>query len=211
MSQPAFARPVAIGLIGCALILAVLAWRSQQKQESQGKHHPAVGKAYLPHQFLPLTAKKPVQKADLEGKVVLINFWGYWCPPCRTEFPHLMDLEKSLQGNSDFRFVSVACSNDPSSDEGELRDRTAAFLSERRAELLTYSDLAAAEQLRIAEITGKDPVYPTTLIVGRDGTIRGLWPGYHNGDELSMRAVIDEALLSPRAHAGVISEQPQTE
>ncbi|MCE9528258.1 MAG: TlpA family protein disulfide reductase [Planctomycetales bacterium] len=193
MSQPTFARPIAILLIGCALILAVLAWRRQQKQESPGKHHSAVGKVYLPHQFLPLTAKKPVQEADLKGKVVLVNFWGYWCPPCRTEFPHLMDLEKSLQGNPDFRFVSVACNNEPSSDEDELRDRTAAFLAERRAELLTYFDADATEQLRIAEITGGDPVYPTTLIIGRDGTIRGLWPGYHNGDELSMRAVIDEA------------------
>lgn len=194
MSQPSIARPFAIALIGCALILAVLVWRRQQKQESPGRHHPAFGKAYLPRQFLPLTAKTPVQEADLKGKVVLVNFWGYWCPPCRTEFPHLMDLKKSLQGNPDFRFISVACSNDPSSDEGELRDRTAAFLAERRAELLTYFDPDATEQLRIAEITGKDPVYPLTVIIGRDGTIRGLWPGYHNGDELDMRVVIDRAL-----------------
>ena len=194
MSQPSFARPAAILLIGCALILAVLAWRRQQKQERPGKHHPAVGKAYLPHQFLPLTAKKPVQEADLKGKVVLVNFWGYWCPPCRTEFPHLVDLEKSLRDNPEFRFVSVACSSGPSSDEDELRDRTAAFLTERRADLLTYSDPQAAEQLRIAEITGENPVYPTTLIIGRDGTIRGLWPGYLHGYELEMRAVIDEAL-----------------
>ena len=197
-------RLFVIALVGGALILAVIAFRQQQKRlGGAGKQHPAVGKAYLPHQFSPLTAKTPVQEAELKGKVVLVNFWGYWCPPCRTEFPHLMDLEKSLQGNPDFRFISVACSNESSSDEDELRDRTTAFLTEQRAELLTYFDPEAAEQSRIAEITGENSVYPTTLIIGRDGTIRGLWPGYIAGYELQMRAVIDEALLSPRAHAGI--------
>ena len=122
-AQPAFISAVS-HVVGGALILAVIAWRRQQQRTGgAGKQHPAVGKAYLPHQFLPLTAQQPVQEADLKGKVVLVNFWGYWCPPCRTEFPHLLDLEKSLQGNPDFRFVSVACSSGPSSDEVELRDR----------------------------------------------------------------------------------------
>ena len=194
VSQSSTSRIAVIVLIGGALILAVMAFRQQQRAEGAGKRHPAVGKAYLPHQFPPLTATKPVQEADLKGKVVLVNFWGYWCPPCKMEFPHLVDLEKSLQGNPEFRFVSVACSNNPDSDEDELRDRTAAFLTERRADLPTYADPQAAEQLRIAEITGEDPVYPTTLIIGRDGTIRGLWPSYLHGYELEMRAVIDEAL-----------------
>lgn len=193
-SQSSTSRIALIVLIGGALILAVMAFRQQQRAGGAGKRHPAVGKAYLPHQFPPLTAKKPVQEADLKGKVVLVNFWGYWCPPCKTEFPHLVDLEKSLQGNPEFRFVSVACSSNPDSDEDELRDRTAAFLTERRADLPTYVDPQAAEQLRIAEITGENPVYPTTLIIGRDGTIRGLWPGYLHGYELEMRAVIDDAL-----------------
>jgi thiol-disulfide isomerase/thioredoxin len=194
--QSSSARLLVIVLIGGALILAVMAFRQQQRAGGAGKRHPAVGKAYLPHQFPPLTAKKPVQEADLKGKVVLVNFWGYWCPPCRTEFPHLVDLEKSLRDNPDFRFISVACSGDPSSDEDgpELRDRTSAFLTERQADLPTYIDPQATEQRRIAEISGESPVYPTTLVIGRDGTIRGIWPGYIAGYELQMRAVIDEAL-----------------
>jgi cytochrome c biogenesis protein CcmG/thiol:disulfide interchange protein DsbE len=189
-------RLLVIVLVGGALILAVIAFRQKQRSQGAGKRHPAVGKSYLPHQFPPLTAKNPVQEADLKGKVVLVNFWGYWCPPCRTEFPHLVDLEKSLRDTPDFRFISVACSGDPSSDEDdpELRYRTSAFLTERQTDLPTYIDPLAAEQLRIGEITGSASVYPTTVIIGRDGTIRGLWPGYVAGYELEMRAVIDEAL-----------------
>ncbi len=195
--QSSTSRIAVIVLIGGALILAVFAWRRQQDLGRVGKHHPAVGKAYLPHQFLPVTAKKPVREADLKGKVVLINFWGWWCEPCQVEFPHLMELERSLRGNPDFRFVSVASSGDPNSDEDdpELKDRTQAFLSERQADILTYIDPQAAEQRRIAALAGKQSLaYPLSVIIGRDGTIRGLWPGYHRGDELDMRAVIDEAL-----------------
>ena len=33
-----------------------------------------------------------VSLADLQGRVVLLNFWGTWCPPCREEFPHIVEL-----------------------------------------------------------------------------------------------------------------------
>ena len=195
--QSSASRIAAIALIGGALILAVIAWRQQEWREPVGKRHPLVGKTYLPMELPPLTAKEYVRAADLKGKVVLVNFWGWWCEPCQVEFPHLMELEQSLRSNPDFRFVSVASSGDPNSDEDgpELRDRTSAFLSERQADIPTYIDPIAAEQRRITALADKESFgYPLTVVIGRDGTIRGLWPGYHRGDELEMRAVIDEAL-----------------
>jgi thiol-disulfide isomerase/thioredoxin len=158
-----------------------------------------VGQAYLPHGFPPLTASKSLRETDLEGKVVLVNFWGYWCPPCRSEFPHMMELEKSLRENPDFRFVSVASSGNPDSDEDapEFKDRTVAFLSEQRANPATYIDPQAREQRRIAALTGDEILgYPLTAVIDRRGIIRGLWPGFQRGDELAMRAVIDEALAA---------------
>ncbi len=200
MSSPplnATSRLAVVALIGGALFLAVFVWRRQQAPVRAGKQHPAVGKAYLPHEFQPLTAKQPVVESELSGKVVLVNFWGWWCGPCQVEFPHLMDLEKSLREIPNFRFVSVACSRDPTRVEGDsdLRDRTEAFLTERRADISTYIDPRATELRRIFEISGDPSIaYPTTIVIGRDGTIRGLWLGYQRGDELDMRAVIDEAL-----------------
>lgn len=196
-TNTSFLRVATILAIGATLVLAVLLWRKNQQPERNGKESPAVGKEYLAAEFPALIAPGPIQGKGLGGKVVLINFWGWWCEPCQIEFPHLMELEQSLRDNSDFCFISVASSGDPNSDESdsELRDRTQAYLTERRADVATYKDPFAAEQKRLATLAGKSFLgYPATIILDRHGIICGLWVGYRPGDELSMRAVIDEAL-----------------
>ncbi|TIH18001.1 TlpA family protein disulfide reductase [Marinifilum sp. JC120] len=48
-----------------------------------------------------------------KGKVVLINFWATWCPPCRAEIPELIELRKKF---SDDELVMISVSVDESSD-----------------------------------------------------------------------------------------------
>lgn len=43
--------------------------------------------------------------ADLKGKVVLINFWASWCPPCLAEMPSLDELYKKLKDNQNMVFL----------------------------------------------------------------------------------------------------------
>jgi thiol-disulfide isomerase/thioredoxin len=45
--------------------------------------------------------------ADYRGRVVLLNFWASWCPPCREEFPSLMRLHKAV-GGEQFTVLAVA-------------------------------------------------------------------------------------------------------
>jgi thiol-disulfide isomerase/thioredoxin len=39
---------------------------------------------------------KPVSLSDYRGKIVLLNFWATWCPPCRMEIPDLIALQKEF-------------------------------------------------------------------------------------------------------------------
>ena len=43
---------------------------------------------------------------DFQGKVIMVNLWGTWCPPCRQELPHLIRLKK-MYGERGFEIVGV--------------------------------------------------------------------------------------------------------
>jgi len=49
---------------------------------------------------------KPVSLADYKGKVILLNFWGTWCPPCRQEMPSMERLYKR-QHNKGFVVLAI--------------------------------------------------------------------------------------------------------
>lgn len=48
-----------------------------------------------------------VSLSSLKGKVVLLNFWATWCPPCREEIPSMMKLNKAMAGKP-FQMVCVS-------------------------------------------------------------------------------------------------------
>lgn len=51
--------------------------------------------------------KKAVSLNDLKGKVVFINFWATWCPPCVREMPSINNLKKHFKNNKDLVFLMV--------------------------------------------------------------------------------------------------------
>jgi peroxiredoxin len=55
---------------------------------------------------------KPWSLKSLQGKVVLVNFWATWCPPCRKEMPDLESLNKQFQKQG---LVILAISNEDAS------------------------------------------------------------------------------------------------
>src|SRR4051812_21386965 len=66
--------------------------------------HSAIGRSLTDLQLQPLVnADAPVKLDELAGEVVLLNFWGTWCPPCRLEYPHLATLAGRLSDKSGFR------------------------------------------------------------------------------------------------------------
>ena len=58
------------------------------------------------------TNGQTVQLADFRGKVVLLNFWATWYPPCRQEIPGFIELQDKY-GKQSFVVVGVAMDEDP--------------------------------------------------------------------------------------------------
>src|SRR2546427_1529411 len=65
-----------------------------------------------------LRTNRPAGIADYRGKVVLLNIWATWCPPCRAEMPSMERLHKKLAG-TDFRIAAVSVDGDAFYNHGQ--------------------------------------------------------------------------------------------
>ena len=74
----------------------------------------------------------PLNLSDLKGKVVLLNFWATWCPPCREEIPSMMKLNSAMTGKP-FQMVAVSI------DEGGVPD-IESFFKNSGYSLPAYTD-----------------------------------------------------------------------
>jgi len=93
--------------------------------------------------------------ADARGKLVLVNFWASWCPPCRDELPSLELLEAALEAQG-FMVVAV---NYRETDAALKR-----FLDVMPSSLHIVRDADGS----VAKSFGAK-VFPTSVLIGRDG------------------------------------------
>jgi len=95
---------------------------------------------------------------DYRGKVVLLNIWATWCPPCRVEMPSMERLHRKL-ANTDFRLVAVSVDEEDSTVVNKfVRDFGLTF------EILHNQDGTIR---RIYQTTG----VPESFVIDRDGAI----------------------------------------
>jgi DsbE subfamily thiol:disulfide oxidoreductase len=96
--------------------------------------------------------------SDLRGKVVLVNFWATWCPPCRAEMPSLARLAQRMEGKS-FAILGV--------DMGETAEEVKAFLKEMPVPfpILMDEDGAALKRWNVIG-------FPSTFLVDAKGILR---------------------------------------
>jgi thiol-disulfide isomerase/thioredoxin len=122
---------------------------------------------------------KSVTLADLSGKVVLVDLWGPWCPPCLSELPHIAALGQKYRDRPEFQLLAITCGQRPPEDTDRLREQTQAFLRQTKLDLPTYLDPGGATRQAVAMIgnlTGFG--LPTTFVLDRQGVIRNVWVGY---------------------------------
>jgi peroxiredoxin len=106
---------------------------------------------------------KVVSLKDFKGKVVIVDFWATWCPPCREGLPH---VDKIYQTFKDKGVVALAV------DVQEPKDKVEQFMKDNKFTFtaLLDSDGKVSEAFKVNGI-------PQTVIIGRDGLVKKVFVG----------------------------------
>ena len=103
--------------------------------------------------------------SDYRGKVVMLNFWATWCPPCRKEIPEFADLQKQF-GTQGIQFVGIALD-----DEGLAKVKP--WLANHP---VSYPILLP--DAKVAGSYGEMSSIPVTFVIDRKGMIRSSFTGW---------------------------------
>jgi thiol-disulfide isomerase/thioredoxin len=139
------------------------------------------------HFNLPDPDGRMVSLSDYKGKVVIVDFWGTWCPPCRMQIPHLIDVYKKYHGSG----LEIVGINYEQVHGNQARDLVRNFIAENGVSYpCVMGDLETHKMVRGLQ------AYPTTLFIDRSGKVRLMLEGYTPEEELEG---IVKLLLQERA------------
>jgi thiol-disulfide isomerase/thioredoxin len=142
-----------------------------QAQIGMGDRFPELQEMHLTGATLP----------ELKGKVVLVDFWASWCPPCKASFPAFARLQAEY---ADKGVVIVAVSVD------EKPGAFQAFVKKWQPPFPAVHD---ATQALVRAV--KVPAMPTSYLLGRDGRVRAIHAGFHGeASERELRKHLDAVL-----------------
>jgi peroxiredoxin len=124
---------------------------------------------------------KSVSLSDYKGKVVLLNFWATWCVPCRAEIPDLVRLQKEYQSRG-LQILGITYPAYTRRGVQQIVDRLK----------INYPILLADRSF--ADMYGVEEVLPTTIVIDREGKIRGRILGIMEAEEFdqSVKPLLDK-------------------
>lgn len=163
---------------------------------------PGIGQPLGDLDLVPLTQRsRSLTAADLRGKVTVLNFWGTWCPPCRQEFPELVEIWKQYRDRSEFQLLAVSCGVGQREDLAALTQETLEFLKyEGVPDFPAFSDPEQRTRQAVDAVAGFTG-YPTTLLLDQQGQIVRIWVGYDLAMQADLTASIERLLAAARPMA----------
>ncbi|GGH78210.1 thiol-disulfide isomerase/thioredoxin [Filimonas zeae] len=102
-------------------------------------------------------AGKAVELSSLKGKVVFINFWATWCPPCRAEMPSINTLYSKFKNNADVVFIMV--------DVDGKYEKSYSFIKQNGYNFPLYVPASSIPSSMLGN------AIPTTVILNKKGKI----------------------------------------
>jgi cytochrome c biogenesis protein CcmG/thiol:disulfide interchange protein DsbE len=172
--MPTVRRIAAWGAVAlAAAILVLFAMPSYRQGEASIAGKPAVD--------FPITlAGKSEHLADLKGKIVILNFWATWCPPCVEETPALNRLQKYVDARGGL-VLGVSVDDDANAYEKFLKEQAVVFPTYRDSTKKSAADYGTS-------------MYPETYVIDRKGRIARKFVGAQQWDSPEMLAYFDSIL-----------------
>lgn len=164
-----------------ALIALAIFPACQQNTPSEAKPTGVGEYKVAPDFTLPNLSGNKVSLSDYRGKVVLLNFWATWCPPCRLEMPTMEKAYRRFK-NRGFEVVAVSVDVGPQS---VVRD----FLQEFGLSFQVLLD-PQMEALHVFDSFS----LPTSIVIDRRGVIRARELGYRDWANETSTALITNLL-----------------
>jgi len=162
-----------VGLMFLLLITPACSQKEEKPQVNTSKidsYPPRPEGSVLAPDFTLLNSvtRDLVKMQDLLGKVVLLNFWGTWCGPCKIEIPDFNKLYKDHRKDG-LEIVGVTLTSGSAND-------IATFANDWNMEYLVLSDITGNETQQVSGMVGKavgQQIYavPTTFSIDREGYI----------------------------------------
>ena len=122
-----------------------------------------------------------VKLADLKDKVVLLNFWATWCPPCREELSHVeKDIIEKFKGQ-DFVFLPVS--------RGEKKETVAEF-----REKMGYTFPMGLDTDSLIYNKYAVTYIPRNFLIGKDGKVVKASVGYDDAEFAELIKLIEETI-----------------
>lgn len=115
-----------------------------------------------------LTGGGNVNSQSFHGKVLIVDFWASWCPPCKASFSAYNQLVEKFKGK-DFAIVAINIDDNQQNAQSFLQENPASFITAYDA----GKKVATAYKL---------PTMPTSFIIGRDGEILHRHEGFREED-----------------------------
>lgn len=114
---------------------------------------------------------QPLRKADFRGRVLIVDIWGTWCPPCRQEIPTFVALHERY-GAKGLAIVGL------SQERGSAEAGAQTVRAFRKSQGIVYPCglLTRPVLAQVPDFVG----YPTTLFFDRMGNLRLRFDGYHD-------------------------------
>ncbi len=140
-----------------------------------------------PAWVLPDLAGKTVRLADFKGRLVVLDFWGSWCGPCRLELPLIQALYERYWNRKEVAFLGMNWERVSSADLHQQRAR-----EYMRQHKLTFPVVYDAQGVAV-ESYGIE-AFPTVLLIDRGGTIRYRNVGFDPNIQQILEAQIESLL-----------------